>query len=338
MIIREKESLRALNTFDIDVYADYFAEIYSSEDLQEILEHPVFHRHDSLILGGGSNILFLRNYEGLIIKNEIRGIEVLREDKDSAWLKVGSGEIWHDFVLYTLNRNYFGLENLSLIPGTVGAAPIQNIGAYGVELKDFFHSLTAINLLTGREELFKKADCGFGYRDSIFKHEAKNKYFITSVTLQLRKAQSVNIDYGNISDVLRENNITTPTPQDVSNAVISIRKSKLPDPNQLGNAGSFFKNPIIQRPIFEILKMQYPDVPYYDIDQLHVKVPAGWLVEQCGWKGKQFGNVGVHNKQALVLVNFSNATGKEVYNLSQDITASVLEKFGIELEREVNVY
>ena len=337
MTISQNAPLRHLNSFDIDVYAKYFVEINSLKAFDELFSKKTYRDNRVLLLGGGSNILFTHDFDGLIIKNDIKGVEVLREDSENAWIQIGAGENWHDLVIYTLNKNFFGLENLSLIPGSVGAAPIQNIGAYGVEFKDVFHSLKAVNLSSGNTEIFKKEDCQLGYRDSIFKREAKGRYMIYSVTLKLSKIPKTNIGYGTIQNILDEMEVKTPTPQQVSEAVIRIRRSKLPDPNKLPNAGSFFKNPVIPRPQLETLRIPYPDIPYYDIDQARVKVPAGWLIEQCGWKGKRIGHVGVHKNQALVLVNFSNGTGRQIQKLSEEILKSVLDKFGIRLEREVNI-
>lgn len=335
MIILKNYSLKAYNTFGLDTRAANLLKVQSVADLKEGLKLS----YDSVfILGGGSNMLLTKDIEGLVIKNEIKGIEVIEETEDKVIISIGGGENWHQLVLWAIRNNYGAIENLSLIPGTVGAAPIQNIGAYGVELKDVFVKLEAINLSTLRKKTFSKKACQFGYRDSVFKRMLKGQYFITKVFLQLTKEHhQLNMNYGAIKSQLVEKGIESPTIKDISDTVIAIRSSKLPDPAELGNSGSFFKNPEISRTHFEQLQQQFPDIVYYDLPNGKVKVPAGWLIEQDGWKGKKIGNTGAHAKQALVLVNYGNATGEEVQQLAFDIIASVKRKFGIELTAEVNI-
>lgn len=280
-------------------------------------------------------MLFTRNPEGLVVLNKIKGTEVLEENTDEVLVKVGGGTTWHDFVLYTIAQGWGGLENLSLIPGTTGAAPMQNIGAYGVEIKDTFHALEAVNRADGSLRTFKTNDCQFGYRSSVFKTSERDKWVISSVTFRLNKNPRFNTSYGAIQETLEARGTTTLSLQAVSDAVVHIRQSKLPDPKQIGNAGSFFKNPVIEEAHFNKLKQEFPAIPSYPQED-GIKVPAGWLIEQCGWKGHRRGQVGVHDKQALVLVNHGGAQGSEIKKLSEDIQASVKEKFGIELEAEVN--
>lgn len=312
------------------------AEFTSLRELQQALvEFP----HESFIfLGGGSNVLFTGNYEGLVLRNCIRGIEIVEENSDYVYLKAYSGENWHDLVMHCVAKNWGGIENLSLIPGTVGAAPMQNIGAYGVELEQVFISLEAFNLHDLRLETFTKEQCNFGYRESVFKRHLKGQYFIYSVTLRLEKHPRIHAEYGDIKQVLANRGIdaANATISDISKAVIEIRQSKLPDPKEIGNSGSFFKNPVISAEHFESLKEQYPGIKGFE-QYNGVKVPAAWLIEQCGWKGKRVGNTGSHARQALVLVNYGGATGSEVWQLAQDIIASVEAKFGVKLEPEVNI-
>ena len=336
LTLQSNVSLRAFNTFGIDVSTRYFVEIYSNEDLQTLLQLTDLRHIPKLILGGGSNLLLLRNFEGLVIKNCIKGIELVQENHAHAWLRVGAGESWHELVLHCVEKNLAGIENLSLIPGTVGAAPMQNIGAYGCEIKDTFEELEAVDIVTGEKCVFKHIDCHFGYRESVFKHQAKGRYIITHVTFRLNKTPTLNIAYGDIQKTLETMGVREPTIKSVSEAVIKIRKSKLPDPAEIGNAGSFFKNPEIDTQQFDQLKAQFVDLPGYPTSASTVKVPAGWLIEQAGWKGKRFGNVGVHTRQALVLVNYGGGTGNEIKTLSENIQRSVHEKFGIQLNTEVN--
>lgn len=290
-----------------------------------------------MVLGGGSNVLFTNNYDGLIIRNRIENTNILFENEEYVDVKVGAGMNWHSFVLYTIEKNYPGLENLSLIPGCVGAAPIQNIGAYGVEIKNTFLELEAINIEDGSMRTFSNQECRFGYRDSIFKNEARNKFIIVSVTFRLNKKTKANTSYGAINDQLKVMNIDQPTIRDISNAVIAIRQSKLPDPKVIGNAGSFFKNPEIQLKQYEILKEKFPAIVGYPSAENKIKLAAGWLIEQCDWKGKRIGNTGMHEKQALVLVNYGQATGEELLSHAKKVQQSVREKFGVELEMEVNI-
>lgn len=343
MNIQENISLKNYNTFGVDVKAKHFAEVESVEELAKILKQfdALYNENPKklpiLFLGGGSNLLFTKNYDGLVIKLDLKGIkEQILEDEVLVTAK--SGENWHRFVEYCLSKNYGGLENLSLIPGNVGTSPIQNIGAYGVEIKDHFVSCKVLNLETLEMEEFDKDKCKFGYRDSIFKQEEKGKYAILEVTFWLTtRNHKIKPEYGAIKQELEKRNVINPTIHDVSKAVIAIRESKLPNPKVTGNAGSFFKNPTISLEQFEALKQNFEHIPGYQNGN-SVKVPAGWLIEQCGWKGKQFGNVACHELQALVIVNKTgNATGKEIFDFSTEIINSVKEKFGMELEREVNI-
>lgn len=308
----------------------------SLAELKEVIaESP---EEQFMFLGGGSNVLFCKDYEGLVIKNAIKGIHIINEDDTSVTLKVYSGEVWHDLVMHCVERNWGGIENLSLIPGTVGAAPMQNIGAYGVELEKVFVELEAFNLHTFELHTFNKTSCAFGYRESVFKRQLKGLYFIYSVTIRLDKQPKISVEYGDIQQVIIDKGIALAdaTIKDVSDAVIQIRSSKLPDPKVLGNSGSFFKNPVISREQFEQLQLQYPDIKGFP-NEAGVKVPAAWLIEQCGWKGKRVGETGAHARQALVLVNYGNATGNEVYQMALTIIQSVKDTFGIQLEPEVNI-
>lgn len=325
-------NLQALHTFGMSVQAQDYTAIKKVEELQTIL--PL--SKPFLILGGGSNMLFTKDFEGLILHNQIKGIEVEREEEDAIYIRAGGGEVWHDLVLWCLEQGYGGIENLSLIPGSVGAAPIQNIGAYGVELKDVFHTLEAVGLATGQMQQFSLHQCAFGYRDSVFKQQYKGKYFITEVTLRLPKQPKLHVSYGAIQTQLEKNN-TTPSAKNISEAIIQIRQQKLPDPKYIGNAGSFFKNPIVDATQGAMLKASHPSIPMYPAGEGQVKLAAGWLIEQLGWKGYRQGDAGVHANQALVLVNHGQATGAELWQLAQKIQASVEEHFGIVLEPEVNV-
>lgn len=335
MEIAQQDNLKHWTTFGVSAYAQRIVSIQQAEDLvqglKEIKDLPFY------ILGGGSNVLFTQDWPGWVFKNDIRGKQIVQDNGQEVLVEVGGGENWHNFVLWALDQGLAGVENLSLIPGTVGAAPIQNIGAYGVELKDVFDHLEAIRLSDGALVAFDAAACQFGYRNSVFKQELKGHYFITKVFLRLNRGQSVNITYGAITSTLEANGIQHPTPKAVSDAVIQIRSSKLPDPAALGNAGSFFKNPEIERAPLEQLKVKYPNIVFYPLASGKVKVPAGWLIEQCGWKGKQVGNTGCYAKQALVIVNYGDATGQEIWEHAMRVKASVAEAFGIDLEPEVNV-
>ena len=336
MIISENFSIKKYNTFGIDTSAKYFAGFNSIEQLQALTER--FAHEKIMILGGGSNVLFTKDFNGIVLRNEIKGIHIIDEDPLHYYLRAGSGEIWHQFVMHCINNNYAGVENLSLIPGFVGASPMQNIGAYGVEIKDVFHSLEAFHLKDKSMVTYSKQDCAFGYRESVFKNQYKNQFVITSVTYKLYKKPSINTSYGAIKQELESMQVSSPGIQDVSQAVINIRSSKLPDPLITGNAGSFFKNPVITKAYYEELLHHYPELPHYPApEEAMVKVPAGWLIEKAGWKGYRKNDYGVHNRQALVLVNYGTATGKEIFDLSENIIADIQNKFSILLEREVNI-
>lgn len=335
---QQNVSLKPYNSFGIDVSTLYFVRITTLNDLFELLSTDLFKQEKHLILGGGSNLLFTANYNGIVIKNELKGIEIVNEDDDKIDLKVMSGECWHDFVMHCVQNNWGGIENLSLIPGTLGAAPMQNIGAYGVEVKDVIKRVEGIDLKTGIVRSLEHDECRFGYRESIFKSALKEFFFISSVTLSLtKKNHLLNTEYGAIRDTLQAMKVTQPTLRSVSDAVIQIRRSKLPDPIQIGNAGSFFKNPSVPKKVYEQLKISYPTMPGYSTVNQEVKVPAGWLIEQCGWKGKKINQVGVHAQQALVLVNYGEAKGDEIFSLAKKISVSVEEKFHITLTPEVNI-
>ena len=336
-VLQENISLKNFNTFGIDVRCKYFVEVTNVDELITLLDHPVCKELPLMTLGGGSNILFTKDFPGVILKNSFKGISVIKEDQDHVWLQAMGGEVWHDLVLYCIDHNYAGIENLSLIPGLVGAAPIQNIGAYGVEVKDVFESLEAVNLTNSKQQIFSYSDCNFGYRNSVFKNELKGKFIITSVILKLSKSPTLHLSYGAINTILEQMGVKDPTIKNVSDAIVSIRLSKLPDPAKIGNSGSFFKNPEINQAQFDRVKEQHPNIPSYPASNDQVKVPAGWLIEQCGWKGKRVGNTGSHANQALVLVNYGGATGTEVRDLAFQIKASVKEKFGLDLTPEVNI-
>jgi UDP-N-acetylmuramate dehydrogenase len=314
-----------------------FVSVENVDELKEILRSETAKSNDLLILGGGSNLLLTQNIDALVIKMSIKGIKIEKETEENVWVSAFAGENWHEFVLKTLEMNYYGLENLSLIPGCVGASPMQNIGAYGVEIKDYFDHLEALNLETLEIESFDNASCEFGYRESVFKRKYKGKYIITKVFFKLNKKYQTNTSYGAIEQELSKMGIDAPTPKDVSNAVISIRKSKLPDPKEIGNSGSFFKNPVVSIELYQKIKNQFPEVVSYLVDEQNYKLAAGWLIDNAGWKGKTIGNYGVHKLQALVLVNYGGATGKEIYDLSEAIILSIKEKYGVTLEREVNI-
>lgn len=330
-------NLLDLNTFHMDVTAQWFANFTSKAELRVLLADRRVSEEPLLILGGGSNILFTEDFEGVVLKNNIKGIHVVEETDTTVIVEAGAGENWHQFVLHAVENGWAGIENLSLIPGSVGASPIQNIGAYGVEVKDVIVSVEAINIQTKESRQFSNSECQFGYRDSIFKREEKGKWVIVKVRFALHKNASLNTTYGAIKDTLDKMGISVPTIKNVSDAVISIRRSKLPDPAQIGNAGSFFKNPEISINQFHSLKETYPNIVSYPIDATKVKVPAGWLIETAGWKGKNFGTYGVHKDQALVLVNYGNAEGGDIKKLAQSIQHSIWETFGIQLETEVNI-
>jgi UDP-N-acetylmuramate dehydrogenase len=331
-------SLLHLNTFGIDTSALYFSEIDTEEGFLEMLEEKKYKDIPKLILGGGSNLLFTKaKLEYLVLKNNIPGIRKIREDQDHVYICAGAGENWHGLVQYCIAHNYGGIENLSLIPGNTGAGPMQNIGAYGVELKDTFYELEALHIHDKRKDIFNAEQCRFGYRESVFKKELKGQYIITSVTLRLDKKPKFNTAYGAIGQELDKMGIKELSLEAIGKAVCNIRTSKLPDPAQIGNAGSFFKNPEITVQKFQTLLTRFPSMVNYPLANGNVKLAAGWLIEQCGWKGKSAGNAGVHSLQALVLVNNGKARGEEIYNLSQQVLDSVQEKFDILLEREVNI-
>ena len=337
MNLLENVSLKPFNTFGIDVSAKYFSTFNSAEQLQAILDNNDLNSLPRLILGGGSNMLFTKDFDGLVLRNRIPGIEVVNEDSEFWYVKSGAGVLWHDLVLWCIERGYQGIENLSLIPGTAGAAPIQNIGAYGVELKDTFYQLEAIDLTTGKVVVYDKDACNFGYRQSVFKAELKGKFIITSVMLALRKQPQYNVSYGAITQELSRMGVESPDAKSISQAVVKIRQSKLPDPAKIGNAGSFFKNPEVSEAQYELLRKTFPDMVSYPLPDGNYKLAAGWLIEQCGWKGKVVGNTGSHKDQALVLVNYGNATGNEIRDLAYHILDSVKNKFGVTIEPEVNI-
>jgi len=326
-----------LNTFHMDVKATWFASFSSKAELRVLLADRRISEEPLLILGGGSNILFTEDFEGIVLKNNIKGIHIHEESDDSILVDVGAGENWHQFVLQAVDNGWAGIENLSLIPGSVGASPIQNIGAYGVEVKDVIATVEAVNIHSKESRQFNNQECQFGYRDSIFKRDEKGNWIITKVRFALKKNAVLNTTYGAIKDTLDKMGISSPSIKDVSQAVISIRQSKLPDPAQIGNAGSFFKNPEISINQFHSIKENYPAIVSYPIDATKVKIPAGWLIETAGWKGKNFGTYGVHKDQALVLVNYGNADGNDIKKLAQSIKHSIWETFGIQLETEVNI-
>jgi len=336
MEILKNYDLTKLNTFGIRVKSKFFIEIKKEEDLKNLFTSLEFKNNEKLFLGGGSNILFTKNFDGIVVLNKLKGIEIISEDNDHVFIKSMGGELWHDLVTFVVERGYWGIENLSLIHGTVGAAPIQNIGAYGTELKNILESVEAYDITTGEKKVFSNEECKLGYRDSIFKNELKGKYFISVVIFKLNKMPNLNISYKILKDYFEKNNIEAKSVKDISNAVINIRQSKLPNPKILGNAGSFFKNVYVDSKKLAELKLEYPDVPSFEEDG-EIKIPAGWLIEKCGWKGKRVGNVGVHDKQALVLINYGGASGEEIKNLAEQIIDSVFEKFGLKLEAEVNI-
>lgn len=336
MRITENQPLKAYNTFGVEASARCFVEIREKEDLPRVFAQPSLIPRPHLIVGGGSNILFTGDFEGTVIKISIKGIRI-KEKGAHIYVQAGAGEVWNELVQYCVKNNLGGIENLTLIPGLAGAAPIQNIGAYGIELKDVFHSLEAFDVQEGGFKKFYAADCEFGYRDSVFKGRLKGRYIVVSVTLKLSRRHQLNVSYGSIRDELRKRGITRPDISDVSRVVGDIRVFKLPDPSMIGNAGSFFKNPVIDRPVYEQLRKKFPDVVNFPMPDGRVKIAAGWLIEKCGWKGKKIGNAGTWKNQALVLVNHGQASGREILQLSETIRQAVQDIFGIRLEREVNV-
>lgn len=337
MHFEEDKSLKEYNTFGIDCKAQYFFSVSSIEELKGALANKP--ESELFILGGGSNMLLTQDLDAFVLHINIKGIEIVKETDEAVLIKVMAGENWHEFVQYCIKNDFGGVENLSLIPGNVGTAPIQNIGAYGAELKDTFVSCTTLEIETLKEREFSKEECAFGYRNSIFKNEAKGKFIITSVTFRLsKKDHKTSTSYGDIQHYLTEKNIEKPNIKDISEAVVSIRQSKLPDPKILGNSGSFFKNPIVNSSAFKEFRIKFPEAPYYEISPTSFKIPAGWLIENAGFKGKRFGDAGVHKNQALVLVNYGNATGAEIWQLAMDIQKKVMETTGIFIEPEVNVF
>jgi len=334
MLIQQNISLKPFNTFGIDVEAEYFTQLNHINDLRELGEL----KQQKYILGGGSNILLTKPVSGLVIQNRLKGIHITKEDDNHIWLEVQAGEVWHDLVMYTVGMGLGGMENLALIPGTVGASPMQNIGAYGAEARETIESVTCWHWDEQAFMTLANAECRFGYRDSIFKHELKDKTFITSVVYKLSKQPEYKTTYGAIAQELESMSVQQPTVNAIARAVINIRSSKLPDPAIIGNAGSFFKNPTVPLAQYAALQAKYPAIPCYPVSDTMVKIPAGWLIEQCGWKGYRKNDTGVHAKQALVIVNYGSAQGNEIWELSGEVLASVLEKFGIALEREVQVW
>ncbi|WP_205511838.1 UDP-N-acetylmuramate dehydrogenase [Longitalea arenae] len=335
--IQQNIPLRQYNTLGIDAIARHFASFTSLDELSELIEENPIPGKAPLIVGGGSNILFKEDVNGLVLKNDIPGVEIVQEDADHVYVKAGAGENWHKFVQFCLQHNWAGVENLSLIPGCVGASPMQNIGAYGVEIKEVFAELEAWHVHDKRKQVFSAADCAFGYRESVFKRKYRNQFVILNVTFRLNKKPRFNTSYGAIEQELERMGVQQLSIQAISQAVINIRSSKLPDPAKIGNAGSFFKNPSVEADVYAQLKKVYPAIVAYPNADGTVKLAAGWLIEQAGWKGYRRGDAGVHEKQALVLVNYGNASGKEIYDLSEDVMRSVQAKFGVGLEREVNV-
>jgi UDP-N-acetylmuramate dehydrogenase len=360
MQIKKNYNLSKLNTFGLDVNADYFIEIKSEIELKELFKLPEFKKNKKIFLGGGSNIIFTKDFDGIAVLNKLKGIKITKNGETNVEVRAMGGEIWNDLIGFAVNHGYWGIENLSLVPGTVGAAPIQNIGAYGTEIKDTLLNVEAFEIENGQKKIFTKEECELGYRDSIFKNKLKGKYFITAITLKLSKIPKPNISYKMLREYLEKstdtkvlagkNKITEHSLKNISEAVTSIRQSKLPDPKILGNAGSFFKNVFVTKQQLQNLQEKFPNIPYFNEETDltpdpspykgeggNIKIPAGWLIEQTGWKGKKIGNVGVHEKQALVLVNYGGATGQEILDLANKIIASVKEKFGLELTPEVNL-
>ena len=336
MEIQTNFSLKNYNTFGIEAKAKQFVAVHNTAELRSILEQNK--SETKFILGGGSNMLLTQDIDALVIHIDLKGKKIIQENDDFAWVESQAGENWHEFVLWTIENNLGGLENMSLIPGNVGTTPVQNIGAYGTEIKDTFVSCEAMKIDNQEMITFSNLDCNFGYRESVFKNEIKDQFIITSVVYKLTKRNhKINTSYGDILSELEKNNITIPTIKEVSNAVISIRNSKLPNPKQLGNSGSFFKNPILLKSDFEKIHSKFPEMKFYEISETEVKVPAGWLIEQAGFKGKRFGDAGIHKNQALVLVNYGNATGQEILNVSKEIQKTIFDTFGIHIEAEVNV-
>ena len=335
MKIFSNYDLTKLNTFGVEASAKSFVEISDEKDILELFSTKEFKDNEKLFLGGGSNILFTKDFDGIVILNKLKGIEIMKEEENDVYVRSMGGEYWHDLVLFAVDKGHWGIENMALIPGTVGASPVQNIGAYGVELKDILFNVEAYANENGEKKTFSKEECRLGYREIIFKNELKGKYFISALTLKLNKKENFNINYKALEEYFKKNNLQAKNLKDVSDAVVNIRQSKLPDPKDLGSAGSFFKNVYVDDKKINELKEKYIDMPSFKEGDLN-KIPAGWLVEVCGWKGKRVGNVGVYEKQALVLVNHGGATGQEIKNLALEIMDSVKQKFGLEITPEVN--
>jgi UDP-N-acetylmuramate dehydrogenase len=336
-VIKEHVNLKTFHTFGIEVYCKFFTEINSISEFIELLQHNIYESQPRLIIGGGSNLLFTKDFEGLVIRNNLKGLEIILESGGDVLIKAGAGEVWHELVMWSIGKGFAGLENLSLIPGCVGASPMQNIGAYGVEIREVFESLEAYDLNTGQKRIFFAPECEFGYRESVFKNKYKNKFLIASVTFRLKKNGALNTSYGAINDELRAMHVENPTIKDVSNAVINIRTSKLPDPKKTGNAGSFFKNPEVSSSKYHALKGEFPQLVAYPLSNGNYKLAAGWLIEQCGLKGYEQDGAAVHSQQALVLVNKNHSTGENIYRLSSYVLEKVAQKFDVALEREVNI-
>lgn len=330
----QNHSLLNFNTFGLNVNARHFFEFDSENELIEILQHQLIKENPLLVIGQGSNLLFLNDFDGVVLHSAIRGIQVIEETEDAVIIKVGSGVIWDDLVEYCVKQGWSGIENLSLIPGETGAAAIQNIGAYGVEIKDVVQKVNAVRIADGQRRAFELEACHYGYRESVFKKELKGQFIVTSVIIRLSKKPVFNLSYNHLEKEVLKNGVMNL--ENIRNTIIQVRESKLPDPKVLGNAGSFFMNPVVKRERYEALQLQYPEMPHYYISEQAEKIPAGWLIEQCGWKGRTIGNVGVHAKQALVLVNYGGAKGKEIAELAAMIQQSVADKFGISLIPEVN--
>ncbi|HMA61769.1 MAG TPA: UDP-N-acetylmuramate dehydrogenase [bacterium] len=333
--IFENYSLKDYNTFQVEARANYFARCQSINELKELLASSEFQQNSHFVLGGGSNLLFTTDFEGIIVYPDLRGLQILDQTDSNIIIKVSNGEVWDNFVGYCVRNNYGGIENLSWIPGKLGAVPVQNIGAYGAEAGDRIVEVEALEISTGKLKTFSNKECKFGYRDSIFKNQEKENYIIVAVTFELIKDPPLITDYGGIEAKLK--NYDQENIQVMREIIIDIRKNKLPDPDQIGNAGSFFKNPIVDQKKFESIKEEYSKMPFYKLSSDRIKIPAGWIIEKCGWKGRTIGDAGVYEKQALIIVNNGQATGQEIYELSQKIEADVKAKFGIELEREVQV-
>lgn len=334
--IKEKFDISKLNTFGVKAVARFFVEINSEDDIQELFKKEIFKNNERLFLGGGSNILFTKDFDGIVILNSLKGIEIIKEDEDFVEIRAMGGEMWNDLVIFSVDKGYWGIENLTLIPGTVGASPIQNIGAYGTEIKDVIVTVEGYEINTGDKKVFTNQECNFGYRDSIFKNSLKGRYFISAITMRLFKKRKEDSEYKALVRYLEENKIVVNSSKDISQAVANIRKSKLPDPKIIGNAGSFFKNVFVSEEKLKELLLKYPEMPFFQ-EEDSFKIPSAWLIEQCGFKGKREGNVGMHEKQALVLVNHGRASGEEIKSFAEKIQKAVLQKFDLVISPEVNL-